>query len=152
MRLKFRLSEAELCRTLFSTAWLPLSYCLTHQFLLKVSLFDTLLRLGYHVQGKVLEGECGRNLLSCRHSVSLSLAQLAATIFRKESLETWPQLMQLLQQSTHSLYRPEREVLLHCWQEGGTERVDKPCKLFLPNPHFWTDGVFAAECGGDFPA
>nr|XP_020018519.1 importin-4 isoform X2 [Castor canadensis] len=44
------------------------------------------------------------------HSVSLSLAQLAATIFRKESLETWPQLMQLLQQSTHSLYRPEREM------------------------------------------
>uniref|UniRef100_A0A8C0JQ40 Importin 4 n=1 Tax=Canis lupus dingo TaxID=286419 RepID=A0A8C0JQ40_CANLU len=46
----------------------------------------------------------------CRHSVSLSLAQLSATIFRKEGLEAWPQLMQLLQHSTHSAHIPEREM------------------------------------------
>uniref|UniRef100_A0A8C0JS78 Importin 4 n=1 Tax=Canis lupus dingo TaxID=286419 RepID=A0A8C0JS78_CANLU len=45
-----------------------------------------------------------------RHSVSLSLAQLSATIFRKEGLEAWPQLMQLLQHSTHSAHIPEREM------------------------------------------
>ncbi|XP_076983213.1 importin-4 isoform X2 [Tamandua tetradactyla] len=45
-----------------------------------------------------------------RHSVSLSLAQLTATIFRKEGLEAWPQLMQLLQHSTHSPHLPEREM------------------------------------------
>ncbi|XP_060475296.2 importin-4 [Panthera onca] len=45
-----------------------------------------------------------------QHSVSLSLAQLSATIFRKEGLEAWPQLMQLLQHSTHSLHIPEREM------------------------------------------
>ncbi|XP_037690560.1 importin-4 isoform X2 [Choloepus didactylus] len=44
------------------------------------------------------------------HSVSLSLAQLTATIFRKEGLEAWPQLMQLLQHSTHSAHIPEREM------------------------------------------
>ncbi|XP_010636011.1 importin-4 isoform X3 [Fukomys damarensis] len=44
------------------------------------------------------------------HCVSLSLAQLSATIFRKEGLEAWPQLMQLLQHSTHSPQIPEREV------------------------------------------
>ncbi|XP_055989389.1 importin-4 isoform X2 [Sorex fumeus] len=44
------------------------------------------------------------------HSVSLSLAQLSATIFRKEGLEAWPQLMQLLQRSTHSAHTMEREV------------------------------------------
>ncbi|KAM9202409.1 importin-4 isoform 2-T2 [Dugong dugon] len=44
------------------------------------------------------------------HSVRLSLAQLTATIFRKEGLEAWPQLMQLLQHSTHSPYVPEREM------------------------------------------
>ncbi|XP_035970547.2 importin-4 isoform X1 [Halichoerus grypus] len=44
------------------------------------------------------------------HSVRLSLAQLSATIFRKEGLEAWPQLMQLLQHSTHSLHIPEREM------------------------------------------
>uniref|UniRef100_A0A8C0NHP8 Importin 4 n=1 Tax=Canis lupus familiaris TaxID=9615 RepID=A0A8C0NHP8_CANLF len=44
------------------------------------------------------------------HSVSLSLAQLSATIFRKEGLEAWPQLMQLLQHSTHSAHIPEREM------------------------------------------
>ncbi|XP_037359017.1 importin-4 [Talpa occidentalis] len=44
------------------------------------------------------------------HSVSLSLAQLSATIFRKEGLEAWPQLMQLLQHSTHSPHLPEREM------------------------------------------
>ncbi|XP_004463436.1 LOW QUALITY PROTEIN: importin-4 [Dasypus novemcinctus] len=44
------------------------------------------------------------------HSVSLSLAQLAATIFRKEALEVWPQLMHLLQHSTHSPHSPEREM------------------------------------------
>ncbi|XP_076983214.1 importin-4 isoform X3 [Tamandua tetradactyla] len=44
------------------------------------------------------------------HSVSLSLAQLTATIFRKEGLEAWPQLMQLLQHSTHSPHLPEREM------------------------------------------
>ncbi|XP_046509294.1 importin-4 isoform X2 [Equus quagga] len=44
------------------------------------------------------------------HSVCLSLAQLSATIFRKEGLEAWPQLMQLLQHSTHSPHIPEREM------------------------------------------
>ncbi|KAM9645313.1 importin-4 [Trichechus inunguis] len=44
------------------------------------------------------------------HSVRLSLAQLTATIFRKEGLEAWPQLMQLLQHSTHSPHVPEREM------------------------------------------
>lgn len=44
------------------------------------------------------------------HNVSLSLAQLAATIFRKEGLTAWPQLMQLLQHSTHSPHVPEREM------------------------------------------
>ncbi|XP_054572446.1 importin-4 isoform X2 [Eptesicus fuscus] len=44
------------------------------------------------------------------HNVSLSLAQLSATIFRKEGLEAWPQLMQLLQHSTHSPHIPEREM------------------------------------------
>ncbi|XP_057577089.1 importin-4 [Hippopotamus amphibius kiboko] len=44
------------------------------------------------------------------HSVSLSLAQLSATIFRKEGLEAWPQLMQLLQHSTHSPLIPKREM------------------------------------------
>ncbi|XP_060031272.1 importin-4 isoform X2 [Erinaceus europaeus] len=44
------------------------------------------------------------------HSVSLSLAQLSAIIFRKEGLEAWPQLMQLLQHSTHSPNIPEREM------------------------------------------
>nr|XP_010953063.1 importin-4 [Camelus bactrianus] len=44
------------------------------------------------------------------HSVRLSLAQLSATIFRKEGLEAWPQLMQLLQHSTHSPRIPEREM------------------------------------------
>ncbi|MXQ91933.1 hypothetical protein E5288_WYG019605 [Bos mutus] len=46
----------------------------------------------------------------CRHSVSLSLAQLSAAIFRKEGLEAWPQLLQLLQHSTHSPHIPEREM------------------------------------------
>ncbi|XP_065727106.1 importin-4 [Phocoena phocoena] len=44
------------------------------------------------------------------HSVSLSLAQLSATVFRKEGLEAWPQLMQLLQHSIRSLHVPEREM------------------------------------------
>ncbi|MBZ3881348.1 Importin-4 [Sciurus carolinensis] len=44
------------------------------------------------------------------HCVSLSLAQLSATIFRKEGLEAWPQLMQLLQHSTQSPHSPEREM------------------------------------------
>ncbi|XP_059564700.1 importin-4 isoform X2 [Myotis daubentonii] len=44
------------------------------------------------------------------HNVSLSLAQLSATIFRKEGLQAWPQLMQLLQHSTHSPHVPEREM------------------------------------------
>ncbi|XP_032477532.1 importin-4 isoform X2 [Phocoena sinus] len=44
------------------------------------------------------------------HSVSLSLAQLSATVFRKEGLEAWPQLMQLLQHSICSLHVPEREM------------------------------------------
>lgn len=46
----------------------------------------------------------------CRHYVSVSLAQLSATIFRKEGLEAWPQFSHLLQQSTHSAISPEREV------------------------------------------
>lgn len=66
----------------------------------------------------------------CRHSVSLSLAQLSATIFRKEGLEAWPQLMQLLQHSTHSPHIPEREVLAHCRWEGGME-----------GPRSWIDHV-----------
>ncbi|XP_038165776.1 importin-4 [Arvicola amphibius] len=44
------------------------------------------------------------------HYVSVSLAQLSATIFRKEGLEAWPQFSHLLQQSTHSAISPEREV------------------------------------------
>ncbi|XP_032121521.1 importin-4 isoform X2 [Sapajus apella] len=44
------------------------------------------------------------------HCVSLSLAQLSATIFRKEGLEAWPQLLQLLQHSTYSPHSPEREM------------------------------------------
>ncbi|KAM9066255.1 importin-4 [Sarcophilus harrisii] len=44
------------------------------------------------------------------HSVSLSLAQLSATILRNEGLDAWPQLMQLLQQSTRSSHIPEREM------------------------------------------
>ncbi|KAL6076022.1 hypothetical protein STEG23_007629 [Scotinomys teguina] len=44
------------------------------------------------------------------HYVSVSLAQLSATIFRKEGLEAWPQFMHLLQQSTHSTNSPEKEV------------------------------------------
>ncbi|XP_020736586.2 importin-4 isoform X2 [Odocoileus virginianus] len=44
------------------------------------------------------------------HSVSLSLAQLSAAIFRKEGLEAWPQLLQLLQHSTHSPHILEREM------------------------------------------
>ncbi|XP_028747965.1 importin-4 [Peromyscus leucopus] len=44
------------------------------------------------------------------HYVSVSLAQLSATIFRKEGLEAWPQFMHLLQQSTHSANSPEKEV------------------------------------------
>uniref|UniRef100_A0A452SHA2 Importin 4 n=1 Tax=Ursus americanus TaxID=9643 RepID=A0A452SHA2_URSAM len=51
-----------------------------------------------------------RPIVRHRHSVSLSLAQLSATIFRKEGLEAWPQLMQLLQHSTHSPHIPEREM------------------------------------------
>ncbi|XP_021506047.1 importin-4 [Meriones unguiculatus] len=44
------------------------------------------------------------------HYVSVSLAQLSATIFRKEGLEAWPQFMRLLQHSTHSTHSPEKEV------------------------------------------
>lgn len=61
-----------------------------------------------------------------RHSVRLSLAQLSATIFRKEGLEAWPQLMQLLQHSTHSLHIPEREVLAHGGWVGGREEGEQP--------------------------
>lgn len=71
----------------------------------------------------------------CRHNVSLSLAQLAATIFRKEGLTAWPQLMQLLQHSTHSPHIPEREVLSHGWRKGGTKRLDRPCKVFPLIPY-----------------
>lgn len=99
---------------------------------------------------KVIGGQ--GNLSCCRHTVSLSLAQLSATIFRKEGLEAWPQLMQLLQHSTHSPHIPEREVLLHGWQEGGTERLDRPCMLFPLVPFSWTDGAFAAKCSGVLPA
>lgn len=57
-----------------------------------------------------------------RHSVSVSLAQLSATIFRKEGLQGWPQFMNLLQHSTHSSHSPEKEVLaLPCRWEGGTK-------------------------------
>ncbi|XP_050999084.1 importin-4 [Acomys russatus] len=44
------------------------------------------------------------------HYVSVSLAQLSATIFRREGLEGWPQFMHLLQHSTHSSHSPEKEV------------------------------------------
>ncbi|XP_068954024.1 importin-4 isoform X2 [Petaurus breviceps papuanus] len=44
------------------------------------------------------------------HSVSLSLAQLSSTILRKEGLDAWPQLMQLLHCSTQSSHIPEREM------------------------------------------
>ncbi|KAM4853923.1 importin-4 [Thomomys bottae] len=44
------------------------------------------------------------------HFVSLSLAQLSATVFRKEGLEAWPQLMQLLQNSTRSVHSSEKEM------------------------------------------
>ncbi|XP_028643192.1 importin-4 [Grammomys surdaster] len=44
------------------------------------------------------------------HYVSVSLAQLSATIFRKEGLQGWPQFMNLLQHSTHSSHSPEKEV------------------------------------------
>ncbi|XP_049982054.1 importin-4 [Alexandromys fortis] len=44
------------------------------------------------------------------HYVSVSLAQLSATIFRKEGLEAWPQFSHLLQQSMHSATSPEKEV------------------------------------------
>ncbi|GAB1298904.1 Importin-4 [Apodemus speciosus] len=47
---------------------------------------------------------------SLKHSVSVSLAQLSATIFRKEGLQGWPQFMNLLQHSTHSSHSPEKEV------------------------------------------
>nr|XP_051678664.1 importin-4 isoform X2 [Oryctolagus cuniculus] len=58
------------------------------------------------------------------HSVSLSLAQLSATIFRKEGLEAWPQLMQLLQHSTHSPHLPEREMGLLLLSVVVTSRPD----------------------------
>ncbi|TKC38211.1 hypothetical protein EI555_015807 [Monodon monoceros] len=70
---------------------------------LEVSLLATPWRQSHRVQGRVLEGDWG-------HSVSLSLAQLSATVFRKEGLEAWPQLMQLLQHSIRSLHVPEREM------------------------------------------
>lgn len=73
-----------------------------------------------------LEGDIGWGVSPvCRHSVSLSLAQLSAAIFRKEGLEAWPQLLQLLQHSTHSPHIPEREVLSHGWWEEGTQRLDR---------------------------
>lgn len=71
--------------------------------------------------GRVLESDWGSGAVSpvCRHSVSLSLAQLSGTIFRKEGLEAWPQIMQLLQHSTHSPHIPEREVLAYGGWVGG---------------------------------
>ncbi|KAB0390499.1 hypothetical protein E2I00_017481 [Balaenoptera physalus] len=78
---------------------------------LEVSLVATPWRQGHRIQGRVLEGDWGWGISPvCRHSVSLSLAQLSATVFRKEGLEAWPQLMQLLQHSIHSLHVPEREM------------------------------------------
>ncbi|XP_074090906.1 importin-4 [Macrotis lagotis] len=44
------------------------------------------------------------------HNVTLSLAQLSATILRNEGLDAWPQLMQLLQCSTRSCHIPEKEM------------------------------------------
>ncbi|XP_043835956.1 importin-4 isoform X2 [Dromiciops gliroides] len=44
------------------------------------------------------------------HSVTLSLAQLSATILRNEGLDAWPQLMHLLQHSTQSFHIPEKEM------------------------------------------
>uniref|UniRef100_A0A5F8GPZ1 Importin 4 n=1 Tax=Monodelphis domestica TaxID=13616 RepID=A0A5F8GPZ1_MONDO len=44
------------------------------------------------------------------HNVSLSLAQLSATILRNEGLDAWPQLMQLLQHSTRSTSIHEKEM------------------------------------------
>lgn len=70
----------------------------------------------------------------CRHYVSVSLAQLSATIFRKEGLEAWPQFSHLLQQSTHSAISPEREVRSRR-QAGGTEKLDRgPCVPFSSHP------------------
>lgn len=119
----------------------------------EVSLVATPWRQGQHVQGRVLEGDWGWGISPVhRHNVSLSLAQLSATIFRKEGLQAWPQLMQLLQHSTHSPHVPEREVLSHGWQEGGTKRLDRPHKFFPLVPHSWADGAYAAKCSGDLPA
>lgn len=95
------------------------------------------LGLRHCLQGKGGKGCFWMNESSlCRHYVSVSLAQLSATIFRKEGLQGWPQFMNLLQHSTHSAHSPEKEVLsLPCWQEGGTERLDRPQELFLlPTP------------------
>lgn len=95
--------------------------------LLRISLLATPWSLRCHVSVGCWKMSC-----LCRHCVSLGLAQLSATIFRKEGLAAWPQLMQLLQHSTHSPQIPEREVPLHCWQEGGTTWLNRPAKLFFP--------------------
>lgn len=74
-------------------------------------LFSHSLGLGHCLQG--LGGErClwMKESPLCRHYVSVSLAQLSATIFRKEGLQGWPQFMNLLQHSTHSSHSPEKEV------------------------------------------
>lgn len=158
--LKFSMSEVTLTRLhAYCAASVPLRRFLCPNLAealcahLEVSLLATPWRQGHRVQGRVLEGDWGWGISPvCRHSVSLSLAQLSATVFRKEGLEAWPQLMQLLQHSIRSLHVPEREVLSHGWWEEGTQRLDRPCKLFPLNPSSWADGAFAAKCGGDLPA
>ncbi|XP_066483155.1 importin-4 [Tiliqua scincoides] len=51
------------------------------------------------------------------HKVSLGLAQLAAVILKNETLEKWPQLLQLIQQGAHSRDLTQLQVgllLLNC--------------------------------------
>lgn len=162
MELKFSLSKAKLTKLhTHHAAGFVLSCCLKCPNLAKT--------LCPHLEGSLLATDGGRARVCrggywkvivgggaispvCRHSVCLSLAQLSATIFRKEGLEAWPQLMQLLQHSTHSPHIPEREVLSHSWREGGTERLDRPRKLFPLISYSCTDGAFAAKCGSDLPA
>ncbi|XP_048218679.1 importin-4 [Perognathus longimembris pacificus] len=78
-----------------------------------------LIRRRLHTRWRSLAAEQRESLKSAvlialqketEHFVSLSLAQLAAAIFRKEGLEAWPELMQLLQHSTCSPHGPEREM------------------------------------------
>ncbi|XP_053449412.1 importin-4 [Nycticebus coucang] len=68
------------------------------------------LRLGAEQRESLKSGILMALQRETEHCVNLSLAQLSATIFRKEGLNAWPQLMQLLQHSTHSPHSSEREM------------------------------------------